>query len=220
MFCSQMKRDPRRYSEAHHKRIAARAEAVALRSVGVSVRRVARITHMHRSTVWRAQQRYKQTKRHSDRKRSGRPSTLTRAVKRKIKTLLHDRNVGSLRKTAQYLGADGVRVSKSTVWNVAKRAKMKNRKPIPKPWSTPAHKAARLHWARARLRDRATAHYKFVFSDEKTFVVSDASARVWLWDDEPVPVRSTRKHAWSQTDSDPCACSAVVPSAIVQNRML
>jgi len=35
---------------------------------------------------------------------------------------------------------------------------------------------------------------KLVFTDEKTFMVTDATHRVWLLPNEPTPIRETRMH--------------------------
>jgi len=65
---------------------------------------------------------------------------------------------------------------------------------ILKPKLTPEHRAARLAWVEAHKDDDEKIIRKLVFADEKKFVVTGPTHRVWLYPDEPTPIRETRKH--------------------------
>ena len=174
--------------------LARRAEVVELVRLGYSYRTIARTKRVSLGFVAAAVKRYKQTKSHCDRPRSGGPRKATPRVAKITMSLLHDTKVGSVRKVRAKLRGKGIDLSRGTVNNIAHRGGMRSGVRIPKPKLTPEHRAARLAWVEARKDDDEKTIQKLVFADEKKFMVTDATHRVWLYPNEPTPIRETRKH--------------------------
>jgi hypothetical protein len=84
--------------------------------------------------------------------------------------------------------------SVGTIHNIAHRADLRSAVPIPKPKLTPEHRQLRLAWAMAHEHDTEETIRRFVFSDEKSFLVTDVSHRLWLRPAEPTPNRETGVH--------------------------
>jgi len=145
---------------------------------------------------------YKETKSHVDRPRSGRPLKATPAIAKVAVSLLRDTKVGSVRKARAKLRGKRIDLSIGTVYNIAHREGLRSAVPVPKPKLTPEHRAARLAWVNDRKDDDEKTIQKLVFADEKKFMVTDATHRVWLRPIDPTPIRETRMQ-------DACAAAFV-----------
>jgi len=174
--------------------LARRAEVVELVRLGYNYRTIARTKRVSLGFVAAAVKRYKQTKSHCDRPRSGGPRKVTPRVETMTRTLLHNTKVSSVRKVRAKLRGKGIDLSRGTVHNIAHRGRMRSAVRIPKPKLTPEHRAARLAWVNTRMGDDEKTIQKLVFADEKRFMVHDATHSVWLYPNEPTPIRETRKH--------------------------
>jgi len=174
--------------------LARRAEVVELVRLGYNYRTIARTKRVSLGFVAAAVKRYKQTKSHCDRPRSGGPRKVTPRVETMTRTLLHNTKVSSVRKVRAKLRGKGIDLSRGTVHNIAHRRGMRSAVRIPKPKLTPEHRAARLAWVEAHKDDDEKTIRKLVFVDEKKFIVTDATHRVWLYPHEPTPIRETHKH--------------------------
>lgn len=174
--------------------LARRAEVVELTRLGYSYRTIARTKRVSLGFIAAAVKRYKLTKTHCDRPRSGRPLKATPAVTKKTISLLQKKKGGTVRKALAKLRGQGIDISRGTVLNIARRVHARSAVRIPKPKLTPEHKAARLAWVKTRLSDGEETIQRLVFADEKKFSVTDATDRVWLLPHEPTPIRETRKH--------------------------
>lgn len=179
----------------HHTRAATwqarRAEAVELRHLGWTYKRIARHLRVSISCVRAAELRHAETKSFSDRARSGRPRKATPAVVKKTIRLLRSKKSGTYRKTRARLRGQGIDLSHGTIHNIAHRAGLRSSVRVPKPKLTPEHQAARLAWARERKNDDDNKIQRLVFVDEKQFRVHDVTHRVWLYPWEPTPVSET-----------------------------
>jgi transposase len=174
--------------------LARRAEVVQLVRLGYNYRSIASTKRVSVGFVAAAVKRYKETKSHCDRPRSGGPLKATPAVVKKTLSLLRAPKGGTLRKVQAKLRSQGIDISRGTVLNIAHRVGARSAVRIPKPKLTPEHRAARLAWVEARKDDDEKTIQKLVFADEKKFSVTDATNRVWLLPHEPTPIRETRKH--------------------------
>jgi transposase len=191
--------------------LARRAEVVELVHLGYNYRSIASTKRVSLRFIAAAVKRYKETKSHCDRPRSGRPLKATPAVSKKVVSMLRDRKVGSLRKVRAKLRSEGIDLSRTTIIRVAHREGLRSAVPIPKPKLTPEHRAARLAWVEAHKDDDEQTIRKLVFTDEKKFAVCDASHRVWLLPYEPTPIRETCKYH---------ACFAVSVFAVLHTHTL
>jgi len=174
--------------------LARRAEVVELVRLGYSYRTIARTKRVSLHFIAAAVKRYKETISHCDRPRSGGPRKATPAVAKVTTSLLHDTKASSVRKVRVKLRGKGIDISRGTVHNIAHRRAMRSAVQIPKPKLTLEHRAARLAWVDAHKNDDEKTIRKLVFVDEKKFIVTDATHRVWLYPHEPTPIRETRKH--------------------------
>lgn len=167
---------------------------MALRKGGMAAGRAARLAKVSVRTLYYALERERQTSSPRDRPRSGRPRKVTRSRATQIVRLMRDRKVGSLRKTRAELQARGISLSIHTIQNVAERVHLHARKPVKRPKITAAQAAARLAWARHHINDSLETVQSYVFLDEKTFYIGDASSHVWIyeWEDPPVKETGTR----------------------------
>jgi hypothetical protein len=183
----------------HARWIAKRAEVVELRRLGHSFRSIAHTKRCSLSFVQDALRRVAETQSHADRPRSGRPRKVTAAVAKQTVALLRNRKVGSVRKARLKLRGSGIDLSVGTIHNIAQRADLRSAVPIPKPKLTPEHRQLRLAWATAHDDDTEETIRRFVFSDEKSFLVTDVSHRLWLRPAEPTPIRETGTHRNART---------------------
>jgi hypothetical protein len=91
------------------------------------------------------------------------------------------------------VGGQNVKVSVSTVWRLTQEPGLKPYKPRVKRPLSAAHRAARLAWAKARLRDPQRVWFRYVFGDQKTFRVSKRNRLSWQYTWEPRPIVEKRK---------------------------
>jgi len=150
--------------------LARRAEVVELVRLGYNYRTIARTKRVSLGFVAAAVKRYKQTKSHCDRPRSGGPRKVTPRVETMTRTLLHNTKVSSVWKVRAKLRGKGIDLSRGTVHNIAHRRSMRSAVRIPKPKLTPEHRAARLAWVNTRMGD-----------DEKTIQNWSSRTRKGSW---------------------------------------
>ena len=191
--CSMGKRRKKGHVTETATWLARRAEVVEMVRLGYNYRSIASTKRVSLRFVAAAVKRYKETKSHADRPRSGGPLKATPAVAKKVVSMLRAQKGGTVRKVHAKLRGKGIDLSIGTVHNIAHRQRMRSAVRIPKPKLTPEHRAARLAWVEARKDDDEKTIQKLVFADEKKFSVTDATNRVWLLPHEPTPIRETRK---------------------------
>jgi transposase len=207
--CSMGKRRKKGHVAEFATWLARRAEVVELVRLGYNYKSIASTKRVSVGFVAAAVKRYKETKSHCDRSRSGASLKATPAVSKKVESLLRDKKVGSVRKARAKLRGKGIDLSIGTVHNIAHREGLRSAVPIPKPKLTPEHRAARLAWVNTNKDDDEEKIRKLVFADEKRFLVTDATHRVWLRPCDPTPIRETRKRH---------ACSAVFVFAVLHSQ--
>jgi transposase len=173
--------------------VSKRAEAVALRRAGWPFRRIAKHLRCSVGFVAAAVRRNRETKSNLDRPRSGRPTIVTRQLRRRVVQLARQKRTGSVRKARAALISEGTPLSYGTVRGIVHAAGLRSYKRRKVPRLTAAHKAARLAWATALLNEPETETVKRVFADEKYFVVGGRSDRLWLYPWEPRPIKEVGK---------------------------
>jgi Transposase len=167
-----------------------RARAVALYNIHRNFTAVARMMHCSQTFV-RDAVRLAETHSHFDRRRSGRPTIVTPKVKRLILRKVHNRRGTSVRSTTAALRQKRIHVSKTTVWNVLKRAHLRYYTACPKPRLTATHKTQRLAYATNAMNENDETLRSRVFIDEKCFSVGGNGQGLWLHPWEPRPLRET-----------------------------
>jgi len=168
-------------------RIEWRQRAVQMMALGVKASIVAKKVRRSLSTIYRLNKRYKDTKSVLDKKGRGRPKKVTEAITRRVKRLLKDRAVGSIRRVRAELEKEGTKLSRSTVHNITKRIDIRCVHPQPRPDLTDDHKAYRVTFCNERLEEDPSEWQTYVFSDEKLFIIGEYGRVVWINKGDPIP---------------------------------
>ena len=150
-----------------------RARALGFLEAGWTQHAVAAHFGICRKTVSRLQSRYRKTGDVKDRERSGRPRVTTQRQDRYIETTAVRKRFVTARSIQQSLnqaaGYGARRLSIQTIRNRLHASGLRARRPARRPLLTPAHREARLRWAR-RHRHWTMAQWRCVlFSDESRF---------------------------------------------------
>ena len=155
-----------------------RIQALTMLARGDNVSNVSRAFGCHRNTIVRLPQRFQQTGRLADRRRSGRPRVTNPRTDRFI-TLTH------LRRCFQTATSSARQydISKQTVLRRIRQARqpIRPRRPYVGQVLTARHRAAGLQWAQRHFRWGRQQWARVLFSDESRFKLShhDRGIRVF-----------------------------------------
>lgn len=141
--------------------------------------------------VWRTITRYKETKSVCDRPRSGRPSTLNAEQKAKVKKMLKDPEVGSVRKVASDMKLGGKTNGRSVVHRAGAQTGVRAVRPQKKPMMTTEVKEQRYYFVANLWDDKAPPlQLNRVYSDEKLFLYNGTKKTIWIDIDEKIPFKA------------------------------
>jgi len=130
-----------------------RHRAIGMLEVGIAVNDVAVSFGVHRTTIWRLAQRFRNTGTAKDRPRSGRPKRLAPKEERYIRiTADRDRFLPATRIVHRVRRATVVCISAQTVRNELKACRFKSRRPHKGMELTVYHKRQRHAWANQHMR--------------------------------------------------------------------
>ena len=170
--------------------VTARKTAVELRKTGLLEQEIA--TQLGKSLGWVKKwlRREREGETLEDRKRSGRPTKLTKKVKKKIVKLLENKQIGSVRKVKRKLEDMDLSLSRPTIAKGAHEMGKKYKKRKKKPFLTDLQKKKRLKFARVEGKKGPQKLCKqYVFYDESVFEGFTTSRGQWVdEDDEPEPM--------------------------------
>lgn len=156
------------------------ARIIALLEEGFSMRYVAQRVHVSVSVVSRAWSRYQETGHYTRREGSGR---------RRITTIRQDRDIVRLVTQRRTITARSVRneinhlhdISEQTIRNRLREVGLASRSRAQVPRLTPAHRRARLQYARDYINWTVRQWRNVYFSDESRFCLYGNDARVRTW---------------------------------------
>ena len=159
-----------------------RGRALAWLHEGVGVRETGRRLGVHHAVIQRLRNRFNATGTTAERQRPGRPRCTTRHQDRFLTVLaLRERSVTANNLRGQLRAAANINVSDQTVRNRLREANLRSRRPAVRPVLTPAHRAARLAWARAHVGWTRQQWAAVLFSDESRFTRSFHDGRIRVW---------------------------------------
>lgn len=154
------------------------AQAVALLQQGLSQRQVARTLQMSQSAVSRIYRRHQETGGFNRRKGSGRKrSTTARDDRFIVTTSLRNRSFTGVQVQQELRETRGVAVSSWTVRRRLKAANLTPKRPAKGPKLTPAHRAARLRFAREHVDWTEEQWSSVLFSDESRVCLNGSDRR-------------------------------------------
>lgn len=158
------------------------AKAIALVEDGRNYEYVARILHVHRSTIKRVVERFRQTGRNKRRTGSGRKRKTTAIDDRflHLKTL-RDRHLTSVQSRNQLQEVRGTNVSAWTVRRRLKEFGLKACRPATGPKLLPRHRVARLQFATEHLHWNLEQWNNVLFTDESRFCLHSPDGRKRVW---------------------------------------
>jgi transposase len=113
-----------------------RTLCVKLRQKGYSISQVAKEMSVSVSTVKRWDKRSRNTNDFADKHRSGRPKKVTKELEAKIRKMLENGKIGSLRTVQQKLAFSGIDLALSTIHDIATDSGIVYRKKPRKPFLT------------------------------------------------------------------------------------
>lgn len=143
------------------------AQVVALLEAGKNQTEVARLLNLSRFSVRRVWQRYQETGGFKRRQGSGRPRATTRRDDRFIvTTALRNRRLNAVQLGQHLQEAREVEVSRWTVRRRLREGNLTAHRPANGPKLTPAHRQARLQFAREHLEWTDDQWSAVLFSDE------------------------------------------------------
>jgi len=161
--------------------VTARKTAVELRKTGLLEQEIA--TQLGKSLGWVKKwlRREREGETLEDRKRSGRPTKLTKKVKKKIVKLLENKQIGSVRKVKRKLEDMDLSLSRPTIAKGAHEMGKKYKKRKKKPLLTDLQKKKRLKFARVEIKKGPQKLCKqYVFYDESVFEGFTTSRGQWV----------------------------------------
>lgn len=159
-----------------------RWRAMAWLQDDVGLREVARRLGVAHSVIQTVRDRYNATGSVAEQRRSGRPRCTTRRQDRFVVALaLRQRTITASAIRTQLRAATNVIVSDQTIRNRLRDADLHARRPVIRPVLAPAHRAARLAWARRHVTWTRHQWSRVLFTDESRFTRSftDGRNRVW-----------------------------------------
>lgn len=137
---------------------------------------------MSHSVVQRLRERFNNTGSVQEPRRSGRPRVTTARQDHFITlSALRMRSATANTIRRQLHAASNVNVSDQTIRNRLHEANLRSRRPAVRPLLTPAHRAARLAWARRHLVWTRQHWSRVLFTDESRFSLSFNDRRVNVW---------------------------------------
>lgn len=160
---------------------------MALHKAHFSARAIADTLKIPIRTVYDQLSRARDTRRYSDRPRSGRPKKTGGRVKSRVRRLALDDGGRSVRQIQAQLGREGVALSIGGVYNTLKSAGLRCVKPQKKTKLSAAQRVKRLAFAREHIGDSDEEIRSVVYSDEKIFTIGGRSAHQWIRIEDPIP---------------------------------
>ena len=139
---------------------------------GQSITKVCQLFNVNKTTVYRLQKKYEQTRSVKRSRGSGRPRKTTHEEDRDIVTIHENDRFKNPKATASDANL--------SVWTVRRRLKeqgLSPRKPACNPRLTVNHREARLQWAVIHRRWNLDQWSKVLFTDEASFSVSSKDGR-------------------------------------------
>uniref|UniRef100_A0A3B1IPN0 Tc1-like transposase DDE domain-containing protein n=1 Tax=Astyanax mexicanus TaxID=7994 RepID=A0A3B1IPN0_ASTMX len=156
--------------------------AIAMLQTGRSQTEVATELRVSQSVISRLQQRYRETGRVTERRRSGRPLATSQADDRYIvNNALRNRMMNATQLQARLREVRGTQVSRQTIRNRLHQHGLRARRPARVPDHTTRHRHHRLAWAREHLRWTRDQWASVLFSDESRFTLSRNDGRQRCW---------------------------------------
>ena len=156
--------------------------AIAMLQTGRSQMEVATELGVSQSVISRLQQRYRETGRVTERRRSGRPLATSRADDRYIvNAALRNRMMNATQLQARLREVRGTQVSRQTIRNRLHQRGLHARRPARVPDHTTRHRHHRLAWAEEHLRWTRDQWASVLFSDESRFTLSRNDGRQRCW---------------------------------------
>lgn len=159
-----------------------RGRAIAWLQDGIAVREVARRLEVSHSVIVRLQERFRTTGSVRERRRSGRPRATTERQDHFITlSALRERTATANTIRRQLHASSNTNVSDQTIRNRLHEANLRSRRAAVRPILTPAHRAARLAWARHHLHWTRQQWSRVLFTDESRFTLSFSDRRIGVW---------------------------------------
>lgn len=159
-----------------------RERAIGMLQAGSHVNRVARVFHVHPSTISRLRGRLQASGSTSDRPRSGRPRVTTDRDDRRIRMLhLRDRLRSATVTAAETPGLHNNRISDQTVRNRLRQAGLHARRPYRGLVLTAPRRQQRMRWVITHGRWTINQWSQILFTDESRFSLSGSDGRSRVW---------------------------------------
>ena len=159
-----------------------RGRAIAWLQDGVGLREIGRRLGVHHAIIQRLRDRFNATGSTVERRQTGRPrATSIRQDRFLVLSALRQRTATANNLRGQLRATANVVISDQTVWNRLREVNLRARRPAVRPVLTPAHRVARLAWARAHVAWTRQQWARVLFSDESRFtrLFHDGRPRVW-----------------------------------------
>lgn len=158
------------------------ARIMALVDDGRSQRYVSRSLGIPETTVRRVVQRYRETGRYTRRPGSGRPrATSSREDRFVVLQTLRNRTQTAVETAARIRRAMDVDISARTVRRRLAEMSLHSRARVTAPQLTPAHRVARLQFAREHENWTEADWAHVMFSDESRFALHSSDGRIRVW---------------------------------------
>lgn len=156
--------------------------AVALNDDGRNIRYIANVLGEAKSTVHDAISRFRQTGEYSRRQGSGRKRKTNMHDDRfMVLTALRDRGLPSSAISRQLRNIRGTYISSDTIRRRLGEQALNSRRPAACPALSPAHRTARLHFAREHINWTVEQWGRVLFTDESRFSLRSPDGRERVW---------------------------------------
>lgn len=158
------------------------AAAVALHNDGRSVRYIAYVMNMPRSTIHDALKRFRETQEYTRRPGSGRPRCTTQNEDRRmVLSVLRERNLPSTMVAQRFFNMHGRPISAKTVKRRLKASGLMSAKPATGPRLLRMHRVERLRFAQNHRAWRNEQWSCVLFTDESRFNLRSPDGREKVW---------------------------------------
>jgi len=162
--------------------VEAKENIISLIENGLRQAEVARLLNVHRSTIGRVVQRFRQSKTVENKKRTGRPPCLTQRNLHALSRIVKRKRIATVPEiTEEFRLSTSVEASEITIKRVLRRLGYRKCVAVKQMVVREVNKKKRLDYCRGKLLWKVTPHWrKVIFSDEMSIVVSP-NGRVKLW---------------------------------------
>lgn len=173
----------------------ARANCQNLRMQGYSLSQIAKQLGKARSWVQKWVKRLRHTDDITRQKGHRNPTKVTKQIKQKVKRMLRNPKIGSIRSTKARLGQQGIDLGTTTIGLIAKDLDLVYRVKPPKPFLELHHKQLRVAFCKEILTSKPSNwHKRLLFTDESYFSCFTSTRGVWVSRDDPVPTNPHVHH--------------------------